>query len=174
MAESFRNFCASIETSSSNNTVIIIPKAGDNINYVNSRTNSSWTNGRQSNSYAQIHSIYISLICDNFNDNKRIYGTQRYNPKNFAAFDLYINDETNGYITNIVFDGRIVPGAPFFIEKNITLEPTQSLVLKCPNNSYDIDTDPASEDYNQIVKLNNKSGVYLDISASAVLLQNNN
>ena len=109
---------------------------------------------------AQVHSIYISQV-----SNDKFEGLERYNPKNFSAFNLYIDEgEQSNNKIYIVYDGRIVPGSPFFIEKNITLESNQRLVIECPTDSRDINTDT-----NQIVSLNTDTNVKLHISASAVL-----
>ena len=166
MIESFKNYCAGTAISSSN-PVIVIPSGLSGSNAI-SRTypsGISWTDDREINSFAQIHSIYISLKSDT-----KIQGIDRYNPANFAAFNLYIkNSRDDNYKFHIVHDGRIVPGSPFFIEKNITLEPSQYLVLECPQDSWDYDMDTK-----QSVKLNQSNNKFLEISASVVLIPNSN
>ena len=155
MAESFRNFTA-VASTGSTSEVIIVPSG-----------NSSSSSSRDAGSVAQIHSIYISQVGTN-----KYKGLQRYNPKNFNSFNLYIkntNSSTNNKIY-IVFDGRIVPGSPFFIEKNITLEPTQALCIECPNDSYDYDMESTTSTPERL----NDNGETLHITASAVLFPDAN
>ena len=156
MIESFNNFCAEIQVTSSNE-LIIVPYA---ISGNNSVTRPSGiTDAREVDTSAQIHSIYIVL-----KNTTKIKGIDRYNPSNFAAFNLYIvdNRSPNNPIM-LVYDGRVAPGSSFFIEKNITLEPHQKLVLSCPNDSYDYDMDSKSPKI-----LNQDSSNYLHVSASVV------
>ena len=146
MAESFKNYNTSILNTNSAGVVVVPPAIPI----------SGITDVRESGSVAQIHSIYISQYTEN-----KIESLNRYNPAFFTSFNLYIMDN-NGRRSYIVYDGRIVPGAPFFIEKNITLEPTQYLIISCPTDSKDIDTTT-----NESVILNKPATLY--ISASAVL-----
>ena len=161
MAESFKSYNTSIlsNTGSSPKTIIVVPSGKNTSNTITWENNK--TVSRDIDSYAQLHSIYISQRAIS-----KIAGLNRYNPANFSAFNLYIEDVDASYKTYIVYDGRIVPGSPFFIEKNITLEPSQQLVLECPNDSQDIDTST-----NTIVSLNKKPNIYLDISVSGILLK---
>ena len=151
MAESFRNFIKTANTGSSSE-VIVIPSG-----------TSSSSDSRDAGSVAQVHSIYISQYTSS-----KYKGIERYNPKNFNAFNLYIKDTVNNNKVYIVFDGRIVPGSPFFIEKNITLEVTQALCIECPQDSYDYNMEN-----NASVKLNS-NGATLHITASAVLFPDAN
>ena len=157
MAESFKNYITKVNTNS-DTAVVIVPSG-----YSNGNT----TNIRDAGSVAQIHSLYISQYISN-----KYEGIKRYNPKNFNAFNLFIRDTTsqNSEKIYIVYDGRIVPGSPFFIEKNITLEPTQELCIECPQDSKDYDMSNTS---NQPIELNN-NGAYLHITASAVLFPDAN
>lgn len=150
MAESFKNYNTSILNTNSAGVVVVPPAIAV----------SDTSDVRESGTVAQIHSIYISQIPENEDGNK-IHSLNRYNPAYFTSFNLYIKDN-NSKISYIVYDGRIVPGAPFFIEKNITLEPTQYLVISCPSDSYDIDTST-----NESTLLNKPATLH--ISASAVL-----
>lgn len=146
MAESFKNYNTSISNTNTSGVIVIPPAISV----------PDTSEIRESGSVAQIHSIYISQIPEN-----KVNSLNRYNPAYFTSFNLYIKDN-NAKVTYIVYDGRIVPGAPFFIEKNITLEPTQYLMISCPNDSYDIDTST-----NESVLLNKPAKLH--ISASAVL-----
>ena len=157
MAESFRNFNGEVQVTN-HNRVIIIPKAGESINNSQSRS---------STDVVQVHSIYI---CQKKTGDK-IGGIDRYEPKNFSAFNLgiiYKNESNQDIIRYIVFDGRVVPGSPFFIEKNITLELNQALFIECPNNSKDYNKESNTND----VTLNGDGSFYLDYTASAVLFGN--
>lgn len=151
MAEKFRTYTKNVPTKNSVDKEEII---------IGTDTTSDRTNGY----VAQIHSIYISQYNIENNENSRIRGTERYNPANFSAFDLYVKNSDNT-ISYIVYDGRIVPGAPFFIEKNITLEPKQSLCISCPRYAFEYDIDNPTTN----TQLNQESNVYLSIVASAVL-----
>ena len=151
MAESFKLYTATIATNSTTAKQII------------SNCISSGDRNRSNGQVAQIHSLYITQKCNN-----KIEGLNRYNPKYFSAFNLYVQD-TSGNQTYIVFDGRITPGSPFFIEKNITLETTQSLYIECPQDSKDYDSEN-----NIVVTLNDTSNVFLDVTASTVLFPNAN
>jgi hypothetical protein len=166
MAESFRNFNGEIAVTSTS-SVVIVPYGVSGSGYGNTSTSGN----RDLNSVVQIHSIYISQV-----PSSKIKGTDRYNPKNFSAFNLKIIDKSDNDTqsgtknTYIVFDGRVVPGSPFFIEKNITLDPKQCLVIECPNNSYDIDIKNNSNN----VQLNTNANDKLHFTASAVLFPDAN
>lgn len=153
MAESFKLYIATITTKSSTSDSNKVQIISDCV--------SSGNRNRSNGQVAQIHSLYITQRCNN-----KIEGLNRYNPKYFSAFNLYVQDTSNNK-TYIVFDGRITPGSPFFIEKNITLETTQSLWIECPRDSKDYDSEN-----NVIVTLNDTSNVFLDVTASTVLFPN--
>lgn len=151
MAESFKNF--SVKSAVTNrDSIVLVPS---------SVTDGSIT-PRESGTSAQIHSIYLSMVASS-----RIRGINRYNPSNFIAFDLCVETVGNASKkSHIVHDGRIVPGAPFFIEKNVTLEPDQKLVIYCPGDAYEYNSSDPSSD----VLLNTNSSISIEASASAVLL----
>lgn len=163
MAESFRNFNGEIAVTdgSAYTHATIIPYG------ISGSNESSSGEIRELNSVVQIHSIYI---CQK--PTRKINGKNRYNPKYFSAFHLKIGDRNGSTIRSnyIVYDGRIVPGSPFFIEKNITLDPKQSLIIECPSNSYDIDI----EHNDSNVLLNDDDTISLHFSASAVLFPDAN
>jgi len=163
MAESFRNFNGEIVVTN-RSPVIIVPYG---VSGSGANGNTSTSGDRDLNSVVQIHSIYISQT-----PTSKITGTQRYNPASFSAFNLKIIDKSKDPVKNtyIVFDGRIVPGSPFFIEKNITLEPKQCLVIECPGDSKDINLNNNSSE----ATLNTNSNVKLHFTASAVLFPNAN
>ena len=166
MAESFRNFCAGMSVRSSSD-LIVIPSGIGGSNEVTRSYPSGWNGSevRDVNTCAQIHSIYVSM-----KSNNKIQGIERYNPANFVAFNLFITSTKDpDYKFYIVYDGRVCPGAPFFIEKNITLEPHQRLVLNCPSDSVDYDSTN-----NTTRTLNNVEGTYIEITASTVLLPTSN
>lgn len=156
MAEKFQSFNGSLLTTSSSEFVIV--PSGSSVG------NTSSTGSRDNNTVAQVHSIYI---CQR--PSSKYKSLERYNSKNFSAFNLYIKNVNTNAKTYIVFDGRIVPGAPFFIEKNITLEPTHQLCIECPSDSYDYDNET-----NTSKQLNTTSEVYIDVSASAVIFPRSN
>lgn len=166
MAEIFKNYSSGMPVlgygiRNENKSIVVVPYAGEAVD--KGAGLYGWSNSRKENTISQIHSIYISLR----NTNK-LSGLDRYNPKNFGAFNLYIENKNSNNSTNInyiVYDGRIVPGAPFFIEKNITLESNQRLILECPSDSKDLDT------VNNVIEdLNTDGSVIVEISASTVLL----
>lgn len=161
MAESFKSFNGTKATNETTEFVII--PSGIN------GSNTSSTGSREISSSAQAHSIYISQ-----RTTEKLKGKYRYNPRYFSAFNLYIKNVSSNVKTYIVFDGRVVAGAPFFIEKNITLEPSQMLCLECPNDSFDYDIDDPSYNDGQGYQLNQSSNVFLDVSASVVLFPSAN
>lgn len=148
MAESFKNFIGNIKVKSGTNPTIIIPVSGT----------STSSGSREQNTVAQVHSIYITQV-----PGTKIQGLNRYEPANFFAFNLGI--KRGSTVSYIVYDGRVAPGSPFFIEKNITLETDQSLIIECPSDSYDYKK--GSND-NRVL-LNQDGNGYLHFTASAVL-----
>ena len=146
MAEQFKTYTTSVPTSDNIEHVIIGETTSGN---------------RASGMVAQIHSLYIS---QNRKTNRTTENgsDSRYNPANFSAFDLYIKKGDEKIY--IVYDGRVVPGSPFFIEKNITLETDQSLCISCPQNSWDYDISTKTP-----IRLNQDENIYIDVVASTVL-----
>jgi len=164
MAESFKSFNTSIAVTN-HNAMVLIPSGLSGSNTESYSIPVAKTNTRDAGSIAQIHSIYITQRATS-----KIQALDRYNPSNFSAFNLYIDDlSKSGYKIYVVYDGRIIPGSPFFIEKNITLEPSQRLVIECPSDSYDYNSDN-----NTTSQLNTQNNIYLDISASVVLFPSSN
>lgn len=158
MAEIFNNFLKNI--TQVNTESIIIPSGISGNNTSSFDSSSDNYNFRNENSYVQLHSLYISQI----DDPNRINGENRYNPANFKSIDLYIKDIVNTQLKcYIAYDVRIIPGSPFYIEKNITLTPSQYLCGYCSNTAKDIDI----FDNNNLVALNNN--LNLHITASSVL-----
>lgn len=154
MSELFKNFTHRVEVTDHNEQILI--PSSDN-------PSSNLTIDGQERAYksiAQVHSIYV---CQE--SNEKIKGLERYNPKSFSSFNLYIKD-SEGHITYIVYDGRITPGAPFFIEKNISLDTNQMLCLSCPEDSYEYNSDDNTSNY----QLNTLPNVFLNTSCSTVLL----
>lgn len=105
MAEKFTNYLFQ-ETMSVNQTFTVIDQAG--------------YNGRQTGSVCQIHSLYITQIHDGVPSN----------PEDLAAtVSLMIESNTSKeyMIANNVL---ILPNSSFYIEKTITLKPTDRLKIK--------------------------------------------
>ena len=146
MAEDFKTYTQHLPTNTDSEIIIL----GD-----------SSSGDRPSGMIAQIHSIYISQNRMG-NRTTEASSNSRYNPGIFSAFDLYIKKGDEKIY--IVYDGRVVPGSPFFIEKNITLETDQSLCISCPQNSYDYDIVTKSP-----IRLNQNADIYIDVVASTVL-----
>lgn len=159
MSETFKNF---VKIATKPNTeYVIVPSGILNKNYTTYKDGSSNYNTRAEQSTAQIHSIYLTQA----DESNRINGLERYNPANFKSVDLYIRDtQVSDLKIYVAFDIRIVPGSPYYIEKNITLEPTQYLCAYCSNSARDINTD----NNNALVSLNNSLNLHL--MASTVIL----
>lgn len=137
MAEIFKNF---ISVSKNTGEKIVVPSAIVGQNTVNILSNSESMGQllREEDSTAQVHSLYITQASE-----PRIKGTSRYDESLFKHVDLIIRDIDN---TNTLvyagYDIQIVPGSSYYIEKNITLSPTQYLVINVPtgvgNNDVDL------------------------------------
>ena len=137
MSEIFKNF---ISVSKNTGEKIIVPSGIVGQNTVNILSNSQ-TMGqllREENSTAQVHSLYITQV-----SNPRVQGESRYNESVYKHIDLMIKDVNN--VNTVVYAGydiQIVPGSSYYIEKNITLTPSQYLVINVPtgvgNNDVDL------------------------------------
>lgn len=139
MAETFKNFNSVFTTTGGD--VIVVPSSlsGKNESCVKGgkKPNESGAdttlgkNVRTLNSVVQIHSMYMTNVWST-----RPTGSGRYTESNFKHVDLYIKDENNtSYKVYIAHDVELVPGCPFYIEKNITLTPSQRLVAFAPSSS---------------------------------------
>lgn len=156
MSESFKNYLKNIQTS--NVEFVVVPSGTNGHNTTSYSNGSDSYNKRDVNSVVQIHSIYIS-------QEKRINGADRYNPKNFNSIDLYIRDINNPSVKiYVAYDIRIVPGSPYYIEKNITLEPSQYLCAYSSLDSRDMDI----YNNNSLSILN--SSVNLHLSVGSILI----
>lgn len=136
MAEIFKNF---ISVSKNVGEKVIVPSAivGENTVNVLSGSESMGQLLREEDSTAQVHSLYITQASE-----PRIKGVNRYNESLFKHIDLIIKDIDNPN-TNVYagYDIQIVPGSSYYIEKNITLTPTQYLVINIPTNVGNNDVD---------------------------------
>lgn len=155
MAEIFKNFLSVSRQVGVEKIIIPSGMAGQNTTYVMSGSSSMGEVLREEESTMQIHSIYICNVFDprveEYDENTHTF--PRYEPENFKAIDIYIKDASNPSIqVYVAHDVRIVPGASFYIEKNITLSPTQYLCMYCPAGV-----------------VGNSSGINMNITASAVL-----
>lgn len=121
MAEIFKNFISK----SSTGEKIIVPTAGEIVRIDNSNP-AIGELLRDEDSTAQVHSIYIAQ-----SSSKRFRNDERYNENNFNYIDLFVED-TNGARVYVGYDIQIVPGSPYYIEKNITLTPSQCLKINVP------------------------------------------
>ena len=128
MAEIFKNFMS--KTNSAGIEKVIVPSGTINNNKSNIADDTSFgENFREEDSTVQVHSLYISQAFET-----RVKGTNRCNEDNFRNFDIYIKDDNKPqlliYVAHAV---QLVPGCPYYIEKNITLTPSQKLCLTLPN-----------------------------------------
>lgn len=116
MAEKFKNYLKHITTTGN---FEVIPYADE--------TNSE---KREGNSTVQVHSLYITRV-----DEGRFSGDNRYEESSFNHVDIMIveNDDVAN-ATYVGYDIQLVPGSSYFFEKNITLEPHQSLRVSLPNS----------------------------------------
>ena len=122
MAELFKNFISK----SQNGEKVIVPIAGETVN-IDASSPASGELLRDEDSTAQVHALYISQ-----SDN-RYRNDDRYNENNFNYIDLFVEDSTTGIKVYVCYDVQIVPGSPYYIEKNITLTPTQCLKINVPS-----------------------------------------
>ena len=134
MAENFKNF--NVVMVNAGEEMIVVPSgANGNVNHkpVYQTTNINMgENERTIDSVVQVHSLYIT---QDWNGNRPNAST-RYNESTFKHIDLYILDSNkSSYKIYVASDVEIVPGCPYYIEKNITLSPTQYLVIYAPTTS---------------------------------------
>lgn len=121
MAELFKNFISK----SQNGEKVIVPIAGETVN-IDASSPASGELLRDEDSTAQVHSLYISQ------SENRYRNDDRYDENNFNYVDLFVEDSTTGIKVYLCYDIQIVPGSPYYIEKNITLTPTQCLKINIP------------------------------------------
>jgi hypothetical protein len=124
MAETFTNFLSK----SISGEKVIVPVAGDIVK-IDSTNSASGEVLRAEESTAQVHSIYITQYT-----NSRIRDDNRYDTSNFNYVDLYIEDTDTNAKVYVAYDLQIVPGSSYYIEKNITLTPTQCLKINVPSS----------------------------------------
>lgn len=122
MAELFKNFISKSQTGEK----IIVPIAGETIN-IDASSPATGELLRDEDSTAQVHSLYICQSENRYRD------VNRYNESNFNYIDLFVEDSVSGIKVYICYDVQIVPGSPYYIEKNITLTPTQCLKINIPS-----------------------------------------
>lgn len=124
MAEIFKNF---LSVSKNVGEKTVVPASGRSCQILD-KTDTMGSVNREEESIVQIHSLYIT---NNFG---RVEGNNRCNQSLFKRVDLYIKDISNTNVkVYIASDIELVPGSSFYIEKNITLNPTQYLVLNVPS-----------------------------------------
>lgn len=136
MAEIFKNF---VSVSKTVGEKIIVPSGivGENTVNVLSGSESMGQLLREEDSTAQVHSLYITQASE-----PRIKGENRYNESLFKHVDLIIKDIDNENMKVYAgYDIQIVPGSSYYIEKNITLSPTQYLVINVPTGVGNNDSD---------------------------------
>jgi hypothetical protein len=136
MAEIFKNF---VSVSKTVGEKIIVPSGivGENTVNVLAGSESMGQLLREEDSTAQVHSLYITQASE-----PRIKGENRYNESLFKHIDLIIKDIDNDNMKVYAgYDIQIVPGSSYYIEKNITLTPTQYLVINIPTGTGSNDSD---------------------------------
>ena len=114
MAEKFNSYRG--KSSNASGTVVIIPKSG-NINDTGDE--------RTANSIAQVHSIYVSQVLDHLNP------SDVETHLNFVH--IGISDDINTFY--IAHDIALVPQSAYYVEKTITLLPSQYLFIEFPANA---------------------------------------
>jgi hypothetical protein len=136
MAEIFKNF---VSVSKTVGEKIIVPSGivGENTVNVLAGSESMGQLLREEDSTAQVHSLYITQASE-----PRIKGENRYNESLFKHIELIIKDIDNDNMKVYAgYDIQIVPGSSYYIEKNITLTPTQYLVINIPSGTGSNDSD---------------------------------
>ena len=112
MAEKFNNYSKKHNSISKGNTSDIIPYAGNTL--------SGGSGTRPSGSICQIHSLYVI----------KEHQTISTNPENESAKISLIISEPNKTDVKLACNILILPNSAFYIEKTITLLPTQKLMLE--------------------------------------------
>ena len=131
MAEIFKNYMSI--TSTLGNEKVIVPAGVDGVSNTSQIADDSsyGNNTRTRYSTVQVHSLYITQAFLQ----QRCNGTARYDEENFRRLDVFIVDTANdnpGRVY-IMHDVMLVPGSPYYIEKNITLTPSQKLCYEVPS-----------------------------------------
>lgn len=141
MIETFSNYFLHLKDTTGSFELIPTGKSASNycpIYYDENGTSISWGNNERSlESTIQIHSLYILQRSRDLTYKKEdIIANPSYDPANFYKFiDMYIEDTSKTTSNGDVFTGYIAyqtpicPGSAFYFEKNITLTPSQRLVL---------------------------------------------
>ena len=119
MAEVFKNFNANL--TQVNSDLEIVPSG------LLENTSNNSINSRTVGSVIQVHSLYVTNVWT-----PRIINENRYKEEYFKHFDLFIIDKNDNSKIYIAHDVELVPGCPFYIEKNITLTPSQTLNIFAP------------------------------------------
>lgn len=119
MAEVFNNYLYK-GTVGKNTTITVIPRSGGNISQPGKGV-------RTINSVSQIHSLYLSIESN----------TKITNIEDNGLFVNIVINNSDGTKVHIANNVCILPHAPFYIEKTITLLSHQSLEIEgaTTNNS---------------------------------------
>lgn len=121
MSEIFKNFL-SLSTETGEKIVVPSSKNGQNTVQIQQGSNVMGQMIRDENTVAQIHSLYITQAN---NDRSKV--------TNLKMVDLIIRDtdipQLKIYVGHNI---NVVPSSPYYIEKNITLSPTQYLCINVP------------------------------------------
>lgn len=120
MAEKFNNYLASIPFSSSNRTVVIVPRQSLSLPIQGERVNHA-SGTRTAGSTAQIHSIYLTKSSQNS------YSTDPKTDGVDLSIGIYDTDENKEYF--IAKYIKVLPNSSFYIEKTITLRPQDCIRL---------------------------------------------
>lgn len=131
MAENFKNYSFILTMTDEDKVIVPDALSDNNEAYIkNNEVDDEYgKNTRKKNSTVQLHSMYMTNVWET-----RVTGESRYNEDNFKHVDLYIKDENYpSYKLYIAHDVELVPGCPYYIEKNITLTPSQSLYIHAPS-----------------------------------------
>lgn len=119
MAEKFTSFLSSITTT---NPQEIIPVSGG-ANFINGSNESMGSNSRDADTILLVNSINLTGIAKKAAN----IGNQNWN----IRVSVYISYQVNNIEQKIYLYNRLplVQGASFYLEKNITLLPTQKLMV---------------------------------------------
>ena len=113
MAERFTNFLGTVR----DGELTVVPAS--------SSSDDTRTNG----SIVQVHSLYLTV-----SKNWTFTETERTNASNYINANIFVNDALKGKIY-VAYGVLLVPGCPFYIEKNITLTENQSLGISVTNST---------------------------------------